>query len=179
MLYQFLLYSKMNQPYIYIYPLPSGLPSHSGHHSALSRIPCAIQYILISYLFYTQYQQCSDMLFFKIEVQLIYKVVLVSGVQQSDLVHIYIYIYIYACVCVCIYIYIYILFQIFTIIGYYKILNIVPCAMQKVLVVYLFYIQQCVYVNPKHPFYPSPSFPFGNHKFVFYVCESIVFLFCK
>ena len=27
----------MNQPYIYIYPLTSGLPSHSGHHSALSR----------------------------------------------------------------------------------------------------------------------------------------------
>ena len=58
MLCQFRLYSKMNQPYIYIYPLPYGLPSHSGHHSALSRVPCAIQQVLISYLFYTQYQQC-------------------------------------------------------------------------------------------------------------------------
>ena len=31
----FLLHSKMNQPYICMYPLPFGLPSHSGHHSAL------------------------------------------------------------------------------------------------------------------------------------------------
>ena len=32
-----------------------------------------------------------------------------------------------------------------------------------------------VYVNPKPLIYPSlsPTFPFGNHKFVFYVCESI------
>ena len=33
----------------YIYPFPFGLPSHSGHHSALSRVPCAIQHVLISY----------------------------------------------------------------------------------------------------------------------------------
>ena len=26
---------------------------HSGHHRALSRVPCALQYGLISYLFYT------------------------------------------------------------------------------------------------------------------------------
>ena len=32
-------YSKMNQPYIYVYPLPFELPSHSGHHSALSTVP--------------------------------------------------------------------------------------------------------------------------------------------
>ena len=25
---------------------------HSGHHRALSRVPCALQYVLISYLFY-------------------------------------------------------------------------------------------------------------------------------
>jgi hypothetical protein len=30
--YLFLLYSKMNWPYIY--PLPFGLASHSGHYSA-------------------------------------------------------------------------------------------------------------------------------------------------
>ena len=48
----FLLYSKMNRPNIYIYPLSFGLPSHSYHHSALSKVPCAIQYVLISYLFY-------------------------------------------------------------------------------------------------------------------------------
>ena len=35
MLCQFLLYSKMNQLYIYIYPLFFGFPSLLGHHSAL------------------------------------------------------------------------------------------------------------------------------------------------
>ena len=39
----FLLYSKVNQLYIYIYPLFFGFPSHLGHHRALSRVPCAIQ----------------------------------------------------------------------------------------------------------------------------------------
>ena len=58
MLYQFLQHNEMNQSYTYIYPLPLGLPSHSGHHRALSRIPCAIEYVLISSLFCTQYQQC-------------------------------------------------------------------------------------------------------------------------
>ena len=41
-----------------------------------------------------------------------------------------------------------ILYIFFFIIGYYKILNIV-CVIQQVLLVYLFYIQWCVYVNPK------------------------------
>ena len=58
MMCQFLLYSKVNQLYIYIHPLFFGFPSHLGHHRALSRVPCAIQQVLISYLFYTQYQQC-------------------------------------------------------------------------------------------------------------------------
>ena len=40
-------------------------------------------------------------------------------------------------------------FRLLSIIGYHKILNIVPCAIQQVLVVYLFYIQQCVSLNPK------------------------------
>ena len=44
--------------HIYIYPLPFRFPSHSGHHSALSRVPCTIKYVLISYLFYTWYQYC-------------------------------------------------------------------------------------------------------------------------
>ena len=30
-----------------VYPLPFGIPSYSGHHSAL-RVFCAIQYVLIS-----------------------------------------------------------------------------------------------------------------------------------
>ena len=49
------------------------------------------------------------------------------------------------------------LFRFFTIIGYYKILNIVPHAMQQVLVVYLLHIQQCVPVNPKLLIYSSPQ----------------------
>ena len=56
MLCQFLLYSKVNQPYTYTHLLFFGFPSHLGHHRALSRAPCAIQWVLISYLFYTQ--QC-------------------------------------------------------------------------------------------------------------------------
>ena len=52
MLCYLLLHSEMNQPYIYIYPLPFGFPSHLGHHSALSRVPCAAQQVIISYLFY-------------------------------------------------------------------------------------------------------------------------------
>ena len=41
---------------IHISPL-FGFPSHLIHHRTLSRVPCAIQQVLISYLFYTQYQQ--------------------------------------------------------------------------------------------------------------------------
>ena len=43
--------------YTYI-PSFFGFLSHLGHQSALSRVPCATQQVLISYLFYTQYQQC-------------------------------------------------------------------------------------------------------------------------
>ena len=49
----FLLYSRMNQLYVYIDPLFSGFPSHSGHHRALSRVRCALHQVLISRLFYT------------------------------------------------------------------------------------------------------------------------------
>ena len=47
------LHDKMNQPYTYRYPLPFGLPSHLGYHSALGRVPCAVQCVPISCLFYT------------------------------------------------------------------------------------------------------------------------------
>ena len=49
MLCLFLLYSKMNQPYIYIYPLLFGLPSYWGHHRALSRVSCITQEVLIQF----------------------------------------------------------------------------------------------------------------------------------
>ena len=60
---------------------------------------------------------CFSFSFFLIEVQLIYSVVLVSGIQQSDSVmHTYIYIY---------------SFSYSSIMVYYRILNIVPRAIQQ------------------------------------------------
>ena len=62
---------------------------------------------------------------------------LVSGVQQSDS-YIYIYIYIYIYTRTHLYIYMF-FFRFVFIICYYKILNIVPCAIQLDLVVYFVY----------------------------------------
>ena len=45
--------SHQGNPYINIHPLFFGFPSHLGHHRSLSRVPCAIRKVLISYLFYT------------------------------------------------------------------------------------------------------------------------------
>ena len=42
--------------HIFLPPL-FGFPFHLGHHRALNRVPCAIQQVLINYLYYTQYQQ--------------------------------------------------------------------------------------------------------------------------
>ena len=56
----------------------------------------------------------------------------------------------------------------FLVIGYYKISNILLCALQSDLVGYLFCIQWCVYVNPKPLICRCLTpFPFGNCKFVF------------
>ena len=40
---------------IYIYPLPSRLPPHSGHRSASSRVLCAVRHVPNSGLFYNSY----------------------------------------------------------------------------------------------------------------------------
>ena len=48
----FLLYSKVNQQYLYIQPLCFRFPSCLGHHRSRSRVPCAVQQMLIGYLFY-------------------------------------------------------------------------------------------------------------------------------
>ena len=65
-------------------------------------------------------------------------------------------------------------------IDYYKVLSVVPCTLQQVFVGYLFYILQCVYVNPilliQSP-NPSPSVPFDSYEFVSYVCGSISVLY--
>ena len=60
---------------------------------------------------------------------------LVSGVQQSDSdSYTYIYIYIFFS-------------RFFSLIHYYKILSIVPCAIEWVLVVYLVFICLFVFIN--------------------------------
>ena len=40
------VYSKVNQSYMYIYPLFFGSFSYIGHYRAVSRVLCAIQEIL-------------------------------------------------------------------------------------------------------------------------------------
>ena len=56
MLCSFLLYSKVNQLYIYIGTLFFRFYSHIDHYRVLSRVPCALHQVLISYLLYIQ--QC-------------------------------------------------------------------------------------------------------------------------
>ena len=92
--------------------------------------------------------------FFLIGVQLIYNVVLISGVQQSESV---------------IHIHISTLFF-FQIVFPYRPLHSIefPVLYSRFLLVNLFYIQQCVYVSPSLPIYAPPC----NRKFVFYICSS-------
>ena len=60
-------------------------------------------------------------------------------------------------------------FRLFSLIGYYKILSIVgPCWLSILYIV----VNICSSQTPNLSFSPPP-FPFGNHKFVFYVCGSI------
>lgn len=73
---------------------------------------------------YTLYYFFDGDVYF-LEVQLIYNVVLVSGIQQNDLV---------------IHTYFYILFHSFSIMVYCRVLNIVSCAIQWDLVVHPLYI---------------------------------------
>ena len=88
-------------------------------------------YVIYAYgyfmVFVCHYKYFSNVFFFSffflIEVELIYNVVFISGVQQSDS-----------------FLYIYTFFKFFSIVVYCKILNIVPCAIQQKLVIYLFLI---------------------------------------
>ena len=91
-------------------------PSHISEGVALKAWPLqsAFLQIFLTSSFFSPNPLCFVNLFF-IEVQLIYNAVLVSGVQQSaSVIHIYLF-----------------FFRFFSIIGnYYKILNIVPRAIQ-------------------------------------------------
>ena len=96
-----------------------------------------------------------------IGVQLTHNAVLVSGVQQSEaVIQLRMYTYPFP-------------FGFFSHIGHYTVLSRLPCAIQQVLVTYLFCIQQCIYVNP-NLIYPSPQhLPFAPHKFGFESFESV------
>ena len=86
---------------------------------------------------------------FKIEIQLIYSVVLVSAVQQSDSVIQYI----------C-------FLKIIFIMVYHETLNIVPCAIQQGLV-YPVCLSWFASANPKLRIHPTPpTLCLGNHKSV-------------
>ena len=93
-----------------------------------------------------------------IEVELVYNVVLISGVQQSDsVIHICTFFFIF-----------------FSVMVHHRILNIVPCAISRTL---LFIHSLC---NSLHLLIPNsqstplpPPLPLGNHKSVLYVCESV------
>ena len=50
----------MSQLYVYIYLLFGGFPSHLGHHRALRRAPCELQYVLIRYLSYVKVKVCES-----------------------------------------------------------------------------------------------------------------------
>ena len=86
-----------------------------------------------------------------------YNVVLVSDVQQSE----------ESVICYLLF------FQTSFPLDHHGALNRVPCHIQQVLISYLFYTQQCIYVNSNLPIYSTLSFPLGIHKFVLYVCVSI------
>ena len=80
-------------------------------------------------------------IFFLIEVQLIYSVVLISAVRQSaSVTHIYVFIF-------------------FSIMTYHRTLNIVPCAVQSDLIVYSIYDSWCLLIRTPSPSLSHPSCP--------------------
>ena len=84
-----------------------------------------------------------------------YNVVLVLGVQESGLV---------------VYITLYILFDILFHLGLYGVLNIVPVLNSRALFIYFIYSSLYLLI-PSLLIYPSPRYPFGNHKIAFCVYE--------
>ena len=54
-------------------------------------------------------------------------------------------------------------------VGHHRALSRIPSAIQQALISYLFYTQQCIYVNPSLPNHPTSPSPLGVHMFVLYV----------
>ena len=97
--------------------------------------------------------------------------VLVSDVQQSDWV-------LHLCLYVSIYIYIYThkyIYVLLHILFHYPLLQAIEYSFlcYTVGLCFLSVLAWFVSVNPKLLMYPSPVFPFGHHKFVFYVSETV------
>ena len=96
--------------------------------------------------------------------QLIYNV-LVSFIQPSNSVmHTYMYLF---------------FISVFSHIGYYRILSRVPSAVQWVLVGYLSYILQYIYVHAKLLIYPSPSHISPLVTVILFLISVSLFLLCK
>ena len=89
---------------------------------------------------------------FFIKVQLIYNIVLVSAVQQLLS---YIYVHIISNMIYC------------------RILNIIPCAVQQDLIIYLLYSSLYLLIRNSNLLLPPLPSSFDNNAFVFYVYESI------
>ena len=94
------------------------------------------------------------------------------------------------CVCVCVYTYIYHFLRFISTISYYKILNIIPCAIEFILFVYLFHmfvyisihiykiLYVYIYVNLNLLIYPPTSSPLVTISlFSMYVCLSVLYHF--
>ena len=79
------------------------------------------------------------------------------------------------CVCVYIYIYIYLLFQI---IFHYKLLQDIEYSSLHYIAgpcLSILFVVVCIYLShtPSYSIPLSPCFPFGIHKFIFFLCELI------
>ena len=107
-------------------------------------------------LFWTSELNQIIEMYFIIEVQLLYNIVLLSGVQHSYLG--------FFC-------------KLYCIIIYYSMLARIAYAVQLIFVAYLFYIEWFVSANPIFLIYSFP-FPlsFGSHKFVFSVSSAYPFI---
>ena len=57
-----LLYSKVNQLYVYIHPLFFGFPSHLGHHRTVSTVPWTIcRFSLVPYFIHCLFSLCLSL----------------------------------------------------------------------------------------------------------------------
>ena len=81
---------------------------------------------------------------------------------------------------VCVYIYIFFFFRFFSVIGYYKMLNIVPCVIWSVLVIILIYIAYVsVKPTPNLSIYPSSPLISPLVTISLFSVSVSLFLLCK